>query len=314
MTYTGIVITQSHNLYTVCLAEDHTRLLSARVSGKMMHAAASPADYPTVGDRVFLAWDGQADTAVIQGLEERRSALGRVGDPATGERQLIAANLDVLLMCMSLNQNFSLGRAERYIAAALAGGVTPVIVLTKADLTAEAEARLRETERAFPYLRVLLNSRPDMPAVQFIHDLLAQGKTIAFAGSSGVGKSTLVNAILGREAMDTSAIREADGRGRHTTTHRELLFPDCGGAIIDTPGMRAFALDDAAVDSTFTTIADFAGMCRFSDCTHTHEPGCAVRRAVEEGQLDPEQLNRYLLLKKEEQRRKNWQKFQHRTR
>ncbi|MGN0747679.1 MAG: ribosome small subunit-dependent GTPase A [Aristaeellaceae bacterium] len=312
MTYTAIVLTQSHNLYTVCLAEDHTRLLTARVSGKMMHTAASPTDYPTVGDRALLAWDGQSDNAVIQGLEERRSTLSRVGDPTTGESQLIAANLDVLLMCMSLNQNYSLGRAERYIAAALAGGVTPIIVLTKADLTPEAEARLHETERAFPGIRVLLNSRPGMPAVQAIRDLLAQGKTIAFAGSSGVGKSTLVNAVLGREAMDTSAIREADGKGRHTTTHRELLFPDCGGAIIDTPGMRAFALDNAAVEQTFTTIADFAGQCRFSDCTHIHEPGCAVRRAVEQGRLDPEQLNRYLQLKKEEQRRKNWQKFQHR--
>ena len=312
MTYSGIVLTQSHNLYTVCLAEDHTRLLTARVSGKMMHTAVSPADYPTVGDLTRLAWDGQSDTAVIQGIEKRRSTLGRVGDPSTGERQLIAANLDVLLMCMSLNQNFSLGRAERYIAAALAGGVTPVIVLTKADLTSTAEARLRETERAFPNIRVLLNSQPDMPAVQAIRDLLVQGKTIAFAGSSGVGKSTLVNAVLGREAMDTSAIREADGRGRHTTTHRELLFPDCGGAIIDTPGMRAFALDDAAVDDTFTGIADFAGQCRFSDCTHTHEPGCAVRKAMDEGRLDPDQLNRYLRLKKEEQRRLNWRKRQHR--
>ncbi|MGN0779878.1 MAG: ribosome small subunit-dependent GTPase A [Aristaeellaceae bacterium] len=314
MTYTGIVLTQSHNLYTVCLAEDHTRLLTARVSGKMMHAASSPTDYPTVGDRVHLAWDGQSDNAVIQGMEERRSTLCRVGNPMTGESQLIAANLDVLLMCMSLNQNFSLGRAERYIAAALAGGVTPIIVLTKADLTPEADARLRETECAFPYIRVLLNSQPEMPAVQFIRELLAQGKTIAFAGSSGVGKSTLVNAVLGSEAMATSAIREADGRGRHTTTHRELLFPDCGGAIIDTPGMRAFALDDAAVDNTFLDISDFAGQCRFSDCTHMHEPGCAVRRAVADGLLDPAQLDRYVRLKKEEQRRQNWLKFQHRTR
>ncbi len=311
MTYIGIVLTQSHNLYTVCLAEDHTRLLTARVSGRMMHTASSPADYPTVGDQVLLAWDGQADAAVIQEVAERRSALGRVGDLSTGQRQLIAANLDVLLMCMSLNQNFSLGRAERYIAAALAGGVTPVIVLTKADLAPAAEARLRETEQAFPNIRVLLNSCPDMPAVQAIRNLLAQGKTIAFAGSSGVGKSTLVNAVLGRDVMDTSAIRTTDGRGRHTTTHRELLFPDCGGAIIDTPGMRAFALDDAAVEETFTGIADLASQCRFSDCTHTHEPDCAVRQAVEEGQLDLKQLNRYLRLKKEEQRL-NRQKRRHR--
>ena len=308
MTHTVIVLTQSHHIYTVCLADNHSRLLSARVSGKMMHAAAAPADYTTVGDRVVLVWDGLADHAVIHALEPRRSALGRVGDPATGARQLIAANLDVLILCMSLNQNFSLNRAERYIAAALAGSVQPVIVLTKADLCHDAAEKLHMAQAAFPGTTVLLNSAPDMPAAASITGLLKEGKTIAFAGSSGVGKSTLVNAVLGEEVMHTSAIREADGRGRHTTTHRELLFPSCGGAVIDTPGMRAFALDDADVNSVFTDLAELAAQCRFSDCTHSNEPGCAIRCALDQGLVDPRQVNSYIRLSREAARRSSFVK------
>lgn len=299
MTYTGIIITQSHDLYTLCLDNDHDRLLTARVAGRLRYRMKEPADFPTVGDRVMLDWEGAADTALITGIKPRRSALGRVGDPA-GHRQIIAANLDVLVFCMSLNQNFSISRAERYLAAALAGGVKPLIVLTKADLCPDPQARLTEIASALPQVDVLLNSLPDMPAVRRIQHLLSEGKTLAFAGSSGVGKSTLINAVLGREAMQTSAIREADGRGRHTTTHRELLFPACGGAVIDTPGMRAFALDDADTDSVFAHLAELAGQCRFSNCTHTSEPGCALRRAVSTGEADVRQVDSYIRLRREE--------------
>lgn len=142
-----------------------------------------------------------------------------------------------------------------------------------------------------------------MDAVPRIREMLAQGWFVAFAGSSGVGKSTLVNAVLGREQMATSAVRAADGKGRHTTTHRQLLFAEGGGAVIDTPGMRAFALDDADVESGFSRIAALAQGCRFSDCSHGAEPGCAVRRAVEAGELDAKQVESYRRLKEEEQRR-----------
>lgn len=306
MTHVAIVITQSHSIYTVCPENDKSRLLTARVSGKMMYAASSPADYPTVGDRVRLEWDGTADFAVIQSLLPRRSALARVGDSSTGARQLIAANLDILVLCMSLNQNYSLSRAERYLSAAMAGGVTPLIVLTKADLHENPTLLLEETKSAFPDVRVLINSLPDMPAVSHIRSLLEEDQTLAFAGSSGVGKSTLINAVLGEAAMHTSAIRESDGRGRHTTTHRELLFPALGGAVIDTPGLRAFALDDASVDSVFTDLAELARQCRFSDCTHRSEPGCAVRLALQQGLITQRQVNNYIRLNSEAAQRQRF--------
>lgn len=306
MEHIAIVITQSHNLYIVCPEDAHDRTLTARASGRLMHQLARPADYPAVGDRVALDWDGRSDQAVIRALLPRRSLLNRVGDPRTGQSQVIAANLDALLICTSLNQNFSLRRVERYLSAARAAGIAPVVVLTKADLCADAERCRREAQAAFPGVEVLLSgaaSAAPGDAVPRIREMLAQGWFVAFAGSSGVGKSTLVNAALGREQMATSAVRAADGKGRHTTTHRQLLFAEDGGAVIDTPGMRAFALDDADVESGFARIAELARGCRFSDCGHGAEPGCAVRRAVEVGELDAAQVESYRRLKEEEQRR-----------
>lgn len=314
MEMTAIILTQSHDLYTLCPSSDHTTLLTGRVSGKMMHTATSPADYPTVGDRVLMDWDGHSDRVVIRNVLPRKSTLGRVGDSSTGARQLIAANLDALILCMSMNQNYSLSRAERYIAAAMAGGVTPVIVLTKADVCAEPDALLAQTCARFPDTQVLVNRRPDMPAVQAIRAMLEQGQCIAFAGSSGVGKSTLINAVLGEEVMRTSAIRESDGRRRHTTTHRELIFPAMGGAVIDTPGMRAFALDDADVDSTFVDLAELATQCCFSNCTHQAEPGCAIRQALAEGLVDAREVNNYIRLHREVDRRAAFIKNRYRHR
>ena len=303
MEYIGIIITQSHNLYTVCPEADHDTLLQARVSGKMMHRLQHPAEYPAVGDRVSLEWDGKSENAVISAVLPRHGCLNRVGDMNTQQSQVIAANLDVLVVCMSLNQNYNLRRAERYLAAARAADIAPVIVLTKADLCPECELRRQEVRPAFPDAEALL-SAPDMPeAVERIRKMLAEGKFVAFAGSSGVGKSTLVNAVLGRQVMDTSAVRAGDGKGRHTTTHRELIFADGGGAVIDTPGMRAFALDDADVEDVFADIAALAQECRFSDCSHGSEPGCAVRRAVAEGRIPQKQLESYLRLKREAERR-----------
>lgn len=308
MDYIGIVITQSHNLYMVCLEQDRDTALQARVSGRMMHRLTRPEEYPAVGDRVALEWDGRSDSAVIRDILPRHGCLNRVGDPATGRSQVIAANLDVLLICTSLNQNFSLRRMERYMAAARAAGIAPIVVLTKADLCPERELRRQEVQAAFPGVEALL-SAPDVPeAVERIRALLAEGKFVAFAGSSGVGKSTLVNAVLGRQAMSTSAIREADGKGRHTTTHRELLFADCGGAVIDTPGMRAFALDDADVEDVFGAIAELAQECRFANCTHGREPGCVVRRAVQDGRIPAKQVESYLRLKREAERRQQRKK------
>lgn len=310
---TAIVLTQSHTIYTICPVNQHNCMLCARVSGKMMHHARFAADFPTVGDRVAIDWDGKSENAVIHSIESRRTSLAR-SEPITGASQLIAANLDILILCMSMNQNYNLSRAERYMSAAAAGGVEPVLVLTKADLCADAESLLADASLAFPHARILLNSMPDMKAAQAIREMLIQDKTIAFAGSSGVGKSTLVNAVLGEKVMRTSDIRELDGRGRHTTTHRELIFPKIGGAVIDTPGMRAFALDQADVDSAFSDLAELAQQCRFSDCTHQTEPGCALQHALADGLITRRQLNSYIRLAREADRRAPFLKnrYQHR--
>lgn len=302
MDINGMIITQSHNIYTVCPEDDRARLLTARVSGRMMHEMQRPADYPAVGDRVILAWDG-GESAVIRGLHPRRSCLTRVGDMNTQQAQVIAANLDMLLICTSLNRDFSLRRMERYLAAAWGGGVAPVLVLTKADLAPDAERIRNDVCAAFPGVEVLLSGPEQPEAADFIRTQLAQGKYLALAGSSGVGKSTLINAVLEQDAMRTSAIRADDDRGRHTTTHRQLIF--CGaGAVIDTPGMRAFALDEADVGDAFARIAELSQGCRFRDCTHRSEPGCAVKRAVAQGELDAEQLESYIRLHSESAVRK----------
>lgn len=303
MEYIGIVITQSHNLYTVCPETAHETLLTAQVAGRLLHRLERNVDFPAVGDRVLLDWDGHGDNAVIREVLPRRSCLNRVGDLNTGEGQVIAANLDTLLICTSLNQNYSLRRVERYLAAARAGGVEPVVVLTKADLSPDAQEQRQEARRELPGVEVLLSAPDEPEAAEYVRARLAQGQFVAFAGSSGVGKSTLVNAVLGRQAMETSAIRQGDGKGRHTTTHRELLFAPGGGAVIDTPGMRAFALDDADVEDVFGSIAELAAHCRFSDCSHGNEPGCAVRAAVADGKISAAQLKSYQRLKKEAERR-----------
>lgn len=300
----GIILSQSHDLYTLCPESDRRRLLRGRASGRLMHGAKRPQDYPAVGDRVEIDWDGTGDSAVIRAVLPRRSCLSRVGDMNTRESQVIAANLDVLAICTSLNQNFSLRRMERYLAAARAAGIEPLLVLTKADLCEDPAGRLAQVRRALPDAEAIL-SAPDVPdAVLRLRNLLAEGKWIGMAGSSGVGKSTLINAVLGSDRMQTGAIREDDGRGRHTTTHRQLIFAEGGGALIDTPGMRAFALDDADVEETFVQIAALARGCRFSDCTHTREPGCAVQQAVCSGELDRAQLESYIRLSRESSARR----------
>lgn len=229
--------------------------------------------FPTVGDFVLLDWQQAGDSAIVRTLP-RRSCFAR-RDPTPGRvAQAVAANFDTVLVAQSLNQDFNLPRLERTLALALQSGGAPVILLTKADLCADAQ----------PYL--------------------APGRTLVILGSSGVGKSSLINALLGQDAQATAAIRAQDGKGRHTTTARQLLMLPGGAMIIDTPGMREMGLLFAreGLRDSFAPVEELIGRCRFSNCTHTCEPGCAVRAALASGTLDAGLWQRYQALTAESDR------------
>lgn len=299
---TGIVLSQHRELYAVFCETDGVEVC-ARVTGRLAYTLEEPCDYPVVGDRVALRFAGQtAGQAVILEVLPRRSLLVRAAAGTQKYSQPIAANLDVLFICTSLNQELNQRRLERYLAAAHGAGIVPVIVLTKADLCPDAQAVKERVVRDNPGVEIIACSAAAGTDCAKVRSRIGAGQA-AFIGSSGVGKSTLVNALLGAEALRTHAIREDDARGRHTTTHRQLVRLEGGGAIIDMPGMRELALDESDVDGTFEEIGTYSAACRFSDCTHTHEPGCAVRRAVEDGRIDRSRYESYLKLRSEEDAR-----------
>lgn len=254
------------------------------VPGRLRAAGAAP----VVGDFV-LAGDG-AEPPVVRVLE-RRSALARNVAGRTTEEQVLAANVDVVFVVNGLDAGVNPRRLERTLAAIHAGGAAPAVVLTKPDLADDPAAALEEAAQAAPGTPVLLASGRTGEGIEALRALLAPGRTGAFTGPSGAGKSTLVNALLGAEVQETGEVRAADRRGRHVTTGRRLFALPGGGAIVDGPGIRELRLwDGAGVKDAFPDVTELAASCRFSDCAHEGEPGCAVRAAVEEGRLDEARL------------------------
>lgn len=261
-------------------------------------------DMPTVGDNLALDYHPEGDSVAVAILP-RRTLLARQ-DAYTGERQLLAANVDLVCITTSLNGDFNLRRLERYLAVARDSGAQPVFLLTKLDLAdpssaCRAESQVRALAPDCPILCLSAHTGEGMDALR---EMLTPGTTAVLLGSSGVGKSSLTNALLGRDAMATNAIRAQDDRGRHTTVHRQMLEMPCGALLIDTPGMRQLAIWDAsdAVANVFDEVAEAAQHCRFRDCTHTHEPGCAVRAGLENGTLDPGRVANYLKMHAESDR------------
>ena len=256
-----------------------------------------PETRPTVGD--WVLFDENALT--IERLLDRASLFKRMS-PSTGDLQLIAANVDILFVVTSCNQEFNISRLERYIALALESGAQPVVVLTKADLTTDAESYVAQVHSQNPNVVVELVNAHDVETLQNLLQWCVKGQTVALMGSSGVGKSTLVNTLIGADVQATAAIREADGRGRHTTSHRALIALPEGGLLIDCPGMRELGIADLheGVVSTFDDIEAFGRKCRFSDCAHESEPDCAVQKAVVDGELDSRRLDNYRKLLREE--------------
>ncbi|HWQ52695.1 MAG TPA: ribosome small subunit-dependent GTPase A [Bryobacteraceae bacterium] len=260
--------------------------MDALLLGAVAHLAASPAEFPVVGDWV-AARPVEPELALIERVIPRRSKISRRAAGRRDEEQVLAANVDLALIVCGLDGDFNLRRLERYLAIAYEGGVQPVIVLNKADLHPDSGAAAGQVRQIAGRAAVLVISAQTGCGFEAIAALLRPGVTAVLLGSSGAGKSTILNRILGAEAHKTAPARESDSRGRHTTTHRELIDLASGAALIDTPGLREIQIvaGDDSLTAVFDDIAELAVQCRFADCSHSSEPGCAVRGAVDSGRL-----------------------------
>lgn len=294
--FVGRVASQCKNLYRIITENGE---LTAEIAGKFRFDVMKQSDYPAVGDFVMLDRNMDAEgNAIIHHVLKRKSAFIRKAAGTSSDGQIVASNIDTVFICMSLNNDFNLRRIERYLSVAWDSQAVPVIVLTKADLCADLPQRLSEVDAIACGVDVLVTSSLINEGFPSVKKYLTPGQTVAFIGSSGVGKSTLINKLIGQDVFATQQVRN-DDKGRHTTTRRELIVLPNGGVVIDTPGMRELGLEGADLAKTFTDIDELSAKCRFHDCTHTREPNCAVQKAIDDGLLSPERLVNYLKLKKE---------------
>jgi len=285
------VSAQHRGAYDVLTADGELRV---QLAGRLSHEASSGAELPAVGD-----WVAVRDET-IQAVLPRRSAFSRKVAWAQTEAQVVAANLDTVFVVSALDGDLNPRRIERYLTLAWESGATPVLVLTKADLCADRTAALLEVEQVALGVPAHVVSNVTGEGIDGLAPYLAPAKTVALLGSSGVGKSTLANRLLGEELQATKAIAE-DGRGRHTTSSRHLFRLPGGALLVDTPGLREVQLWDAdeGIQDAFADVDEVAARCRFNDCAHEQEPGCAVRAAIDDGTLPPERLESYRLLQRE---------------
>jgi ribosome biogenesis GTPase len=277
--------------------------LQAEPAGRLLYATESAQDLPAVGDWALVQYFNEGTLAIVHDLLPRRTVLRRKAAGARVDYQVIAANIDTAFIVQACGADFNLRRMERYLVMARDGRIEPVILLSKADLAGagELDAMRDAIREARIDAEVIAFSNRGAEDMDTVRRRLEKGRTYCLLGSSGVGKTTLLNNLLGREAFATAAVREKDERGRHTTTQRQMTVLDAGALIVDTPGLRELGMLDtgAAIDESFADIAALAAACRFADCTHTTEEGCGLLEAVARGELDEERYRSYMKLVKE---------------
>jgi ribosome biogenesis GTPase len=285
--------------------------LIAEVSGRMRHEAHSRADFPAVGD--WLVVDARVDEGkgIIQAILPRKTSFSRkavlAGGPKYGEgktdEHVLSANIDTVFLVSGLDLDFNVRRLERFLSAGWDSGAAPVVVLNKADVCDDVDEQVAKAQAVAFGIPVHPVSAAFGSGLEKLREYIGVGQTVALLGSSGVGKSTIINALIGEERMNTDGVRLDDSKGRHTTTHRELIFMPGGGVLIDTPGMRRIQMwgDEEGLKRTFEDVEELMTQCRFSDCSHNGEPGCAVAEALEDGTLDAKRYDSYLRLQREQQ-------------
>jgi ribosome biogenesis GTPase len=272
--------------------------LEGIIQGKFMRSASSEIDYPKVGDWVVMEKLPNEAKAVIKSILPRKTKISRKRAGEDVAEQIIAANVDIVFIVQGLDGDFNISRLERYVAMSKEGGCEPVVILNKVDLADDAQATLEEVARKIPRVKIFLVSAQNGQGVEDVRSLIQEGLSVVFVGSSGVGKSTLVNALLGIDLQKTQEVRLDDSRGRHTTTKRELLLLPSGGVLIDTPGMRELGLwaSQDALGEAFDDIEIFVRLCKFNDCDHVQSPGCAVLEALKEGKIDRQRYDNFIKL------------------
>ena len=294
------VVAVHKDSYTISAGE--TDVL-AELVGKIIFSASSPIDYPALGDWVLANFYDENTFSIIHEILPRKSLLKRKTPGKKIDFQIIAANIDFAFIVQSLNENFNLRRLERYLVMVNESNIHPIVLLSKSDLLSieDIANRVGEIQKDMPYLQVIAFSNENESGLVSIKEIMQMGLTYCLLGSSGVGKTTLLNNLIGESVYKTKTVSRKDSKGRHATTHRQLIKLDCGAMVVDTPGMRElgnFSIE-TGLNETFPELVVLSEKCHFNDCTHIEEKGCAVLDAVEQGQLSAERYQNYKKITKE---------------
>lgn len=296
-------VTQEHReRYVVFDGENE---FSAEIIGNIRYSATSRSDFPAVGDWVVMK-TYNSDQAIIHKVLNRKSVLARQAVGKPGEEQIISTNIDVAFIVQAINNNFNINRLERYLTICYSANIEPVLIISKSDLSTDDEIQgaINNLEKREKKLKYFLLSNITLKGLDKILEYIQKGKTYCVVGSSGVGKSTLINNLLNKNLIRTNQISLSTNKGKHTTEHRELFILENGGIIIDNPGMRELGITESTegIKTTFQDIQDLAHKCKFPDCSHRNEPGCAVTEAVKRGIVDKDSYDNFLKILKEQDR------------